>query len=301
MSKINQRTVQLVASPSTTKNILKENQLAPKKSLGQNFITDQNILEKMILAAELDASKAVVEIGPGLGALTQKLAQISGAVLAFEIDQRLIPILNRTFVHSPHVKIVHGDILKINIQEYIPDEFNAMSGVCVVANLPYYITTPILFKLLESSLSFDFIVVMIQKEVAMRLCAQPGSKDYGSLSISIQYHCLAEIVTQVPRTVFVPQPNVDSAIIRLKRRENPLVVVDDEHFFFEVIRNSFSQRRKTILNNLQAKYPELAKNQDIKTILTHCEIDSMRRAETLSIHEFAKLAHALHSATHAKN
>jgi 16S rRNA (adenine1518-N6/adenine1519-N6)-dimethyltransferase len=284
---------QRIASPTSTKTILKQFQLSPKKSLGQNFISDSAILDRMIQSAQLNSSKAVIEIGPGIGALTQQLAQVAGSVLAVEIDQRLIPVLSHTLAAYPHVHIVHGDILKINLKDHLPADFAQLTGVSVVANLPYYITTPIIFKLLEDKLLFEYIVIMIQKEVAERLCARPGSKDYGSLSIAIQYYCEPEIVSIVPRHVFVPIPNVDSAIIRLKRREAPLVAVDDEDFFFNVIRNCFTQRRKTILNNLQAKYPKDTIDFVMKDVLAECGIDPMRRAETLSIEEFALLAHAL--------
>lgn len=184
-------------------------------------------------AAGLDASKGALEIGPGIGALTEKLAQEAGAVTAVEIDQRLIPILQEVLEPYPHVRIHHGDVLKTDLGALFREDFANVSKVSVVANLPYYVTTPILMKLLEERLPLENIVVMIQKEVAERMAASPGTKDYGSLSIAVQYYSEPELVCIVPKTVFIPQPNVESAVIRLKVREQPPVEVDDENFFFK--------------------------------------------------------------------
>ncbi len=293
MRQNNPTTFASVATPSATKALMKKHQIVLKKSLGQNFITDQNILQKIIDAAQLDNTKGVIEIGPGIGALTQQLARVAGKVLAIEIDQRLLPVLAETLAPYPHTKIIHGDILKIDLKDYIQSEFESMTSISVVANLPYYITTPIIFKLLEEKLPIENIVIMIQKEVAERIHAQPGTKDYGSLSIAIQYHCHSEIICVVPRTVFVPEPHVDSAIIRLKLRTRPAVHVENEAFFFEVVRSCFVQRRKTILNNLSVKFSNYKAKLDLKAILLAIGIDPTRRAETLSIDEYAQLAVAL--------
>ncbi len=284
-----------VATPRKTKEIIQKHGITLKKSLGQNFLTDQNILRKIISAAELEKDKGALEIGPGIGALTQQLAKTAGRVVAVEIDQRLLPILAETLEPYPHAGVVHGDVLKLDLHSLFQQHFSGMAGVSVVANLPYYITTPIIMKLLEEKLPLDNIVVMIQKEVADRMAARPGTKDYGSLSIAVQFYCEAELVTIVPRTVFVPQPNVDSAVIRLRLRKSPPVQVTDEDFFFEVVQASFVQRRKTIFNNLAARYFTKETKGDLEALLLDCGIEPVRRGETLSMEEYARLAAALSS------
>ncbi|MFD0695719.1 16S rRNA (adenine(1518)-N(6)/adenine(1519)-N(6))-dimethyltransferase RsmA [Paenibacillus sp. GCM10027628] len=282
-----------VATPSKTKEILKRHDLVLKKSLGQNFLIDHNILNKIVSAAELGPDKGALEIGPGIGALTQQLAKLAGRVLAIEIDQRLLPILGETLEPYPHATVVHGDVLKLDLPELFRQHFAGVDGVSVVANLPYYITTPIIMMLLEQKLPLENIVVMIQKEVADRMAARPGTKDYGSLSIAVQFHCEAELVTIVPRTVFVPQPNVDSAVIRLRVRKTPPVDVQDEVFFFEVVQASFVQRRKTIYNNLAARFFTKETKGDLETLLLANHIEPQRRGETLSMEEYARLSSAL--------
>jgi 16S rRNA (adenine1518-N6/adenine1519-N6)-dimethyltransferase len=282
-----------VATPGNTKKIIKRHGIVLKKSLGQNFLIDQNILNKIVGAAELSSDKGVLEIGPGIGALTQQLAKAAGRVLAVEIDQRLLPILAETLEPYPHASVVHGDILKMDLPELFRQYLDGLAGVSVVANLPYYITTPIIMKLLEEKLPLDNIVVMIQKEVADRMSARPGTKDYGSLSIAVQFYCEAELVTIVPRTVFVPQPNVDSAVIRLRVRKAPPVDVQDEDFFFEVVQTCFVQRRKTIYNNLQTRFFTKETKHELEALLRSCGIDPIRRGETLSMEEFARLTDAL--------
>jgi len=289
----NRITPEDVATPSKTKEILKRHDLVLKKSLGQNFLIDHNILNKIVSAAELGPDKGALEIGPGIGALTQQLAKLAGRVLAIEIDQRLLPILAETLEPYPHASVVHGDVLKQDLPDLFRQHFTGVDGVSVVANLPYYITTPIIMKLLEEKLPLDNIVVMIQKEVADRMAARPGTKDYGSLSIAVQFHCEAELVTIVPRTVFVPQPNVDSAVIRLRVRKTPPVDVADEAFFFEVVQASFVQRRKTIYNNLGARFFSKETKSELEAILLACGIEPQRRGETLSMEEYARLCAAL--------
>lgn len=288
-----------IATPVRTKDILKKYGFSFKKSLGQNFLIDTNILKKIVSFANLEENSGAIEIGPGIGALTEQLARTSKKVVAFEIDQRLLPILNDTLSPYPNVKIIHNDVLEADVAEVISEEFDEINDIMVVANLPYYVTTPIIMKLLEEHLPIRGIVCMLQKEVADRISAKPGTKDYGSLSIAVQYYTEAETVMIVPKTVFVPQPNVDSAVIRLTKRERPAVTVTDETFFFQVTRASFAQRRKTLLNNLTSQLPDgKQKKEDILQALSASGIDPARRGETLSLEEFGLLSNELYPFFH---
>lgn len=284
---------QEIATPSRTQQILKKHGFTFKKSLGQNFLIDQNILNKIVSAAQLTEQSGVLEIGPGIGALTQRLAEHARKVAAVEIDQRLIPILSELFADQDHVAIIHGDILQIDVKQLISEQFADCASVHVVANLPYYITTPILLKLLEERHALSNIVVMIQKEVAERMAADPGGKEYGSLSIAVQYYCEPELVTLVPHTVFIPRPNVDSAVIRLKVRSEPPVSVKDEVHFFRVVKAAFAHRRKTIYNNLSS-FTGKQNKERLSAALLAAGVDPSRRAETVSIEEFARIADALY-------
>jgi 16S rRNA (adenine1518-N6/adenine1519-N6)-dimethyltransferase len=284
-----------IATPTRTKEILAKYGFSFKKSLGQNFLIDTNILRNIVDFGEVTSETAAIEIGPGIGALTEQIAKRAGKVFAFEIDQRLLPILEDTLSPYPNVTVIHQDILKANVADLIGEELKKYSDIKVVANLPYYVTTPIIMKLLQEAIPLTSIVVMLQKEVADRMAAKPGTKEYGSLSIAVQYYTKAETVMIVPKTVFVPQPNVDSAVIRLVVRDEPAVRVKDEEFFFEVVRASFAQRRKTILNNLTSNLPDGKANKaGIETALAHASIDPKRRGETLSIEEFGTLSDQLH-------
>jgi 16S rRNA (adenine1518-N6/adenine1519-N6)-dimethyltransferase len=288
-----------IATPVRTKDILKKYGFSFKKSLGQNFLIDTNILKKIVSFANLTEESGAIEIGPGIGALTEQLARTSKKVVAFEIDQRLLPILEDTLSPYPHVKVIHNDVLEADVAEVITEEFKDITDIMVVANLPYYVTTPIIMKLLEEHLPIRGIVCMLQKEVADRISARPGTKEYGSLSIAVQYYTEAETVMIVPKTVFVPQPNVDSAVIRLTRREQPAVKVTDEAFFFQVTRASFAQRRKTLLNNLTSQLPEgKQKKEEILQALSASSIDPGRRGETLSLEEFGRLSEELYPYFH---
>jgi 16S rRNA (adenine1518-N6/adenine1519-N6)-dimethyltransferase len=283
-----------IATPIRTRAILEKYGFSFKKSLGQNFLIDPNILKRIVDHANLTEESGTIEIGPGIGALTEHLARNSKKVVAFEIDQRLVPILKETLSPYPNVEIIHQDVLKADVKAVIDERFSDIRDLMVVANLPYYVTTPIIMKLLEEKLPIRGIVVMLQKEVADRISARPGTKEYGSLSIAIQYYTTAEIVMTVPKTVFVPQPNVDSAIIRLTVREKPAVEMQDEGFFFQVIKASFAQRRKTILNNLTNQLPNgKEKKESIIAALHEANVEPGRRGETLSIEEFANLSDAL--------
>lgn len=284
-----------IATPVRTRGILERYGFSFKKSLGQNFLIDTNVLKRIVEFAEIKEDTGAIEIGPGIGALTEQLARSSKKVVAFEIDQRLLPILAETLSEYSNVKVIHQDILKADVKKVIAEEFQDMDDIMVVANLPYYVTTPIILKILEDQLPIRGIVVMLQKEVAERISAKPGTKDYGSLSIAIQYYTKAEIVMTVPKTVFVPQPNVDSAVIRLTRREGPAVQVKDESFFFRIIRMSFAQRRKTLLNNLTSQLTNgKQKKAEIVAALQESGIDPIRRGETLSLEEFARLSDTLY-------
>ncbi|MDP5276937.1 16S rRNA (adenine(1518)-N(6)/adenine(1519)-N(6))-dimethyltransferase RsmA [Chengkuizengella sp. 2205SS18-9] len=286
-----------ISSPKNTKEIIKKYGFSFKKSLGQNFLIDQNILERIVNAAQLDQSKGALEIGPGIGSLTQSLTQTAGKVVAIELDQRLIPILNDLLKHYDNIEVIHGDVLKLDLRTILEEQFKEQTEISVVANLPYYVTTPIIMALLENQLPIENIVVMIQKEVAERMVASPGGKEYGSLSIAVQYYCEPEMVLTVPHTVFIPQPNVDSAVIRLKLRKKPRVHIEDSEYFFKVVQASFAQRRKTIINNLTSNLFTKDEKQKLISILESCEINPSRRGETLSIEEYARLSNRLREIT----
>ena len=284
-----------IATPIRTKEILAKYGFAFKKSLGQNFLIDPNILRNIVSHANLTENSGAIEVGPGIGALTEHLAREAKKVVSFEIDQRLLPVLEDTLSPYDNVKIVHSDILKADVEKVIAEEMPGIDDIMVVANLPYYVTTPILMKLLNDRLPIRGFVVMMQKEVADRITAKPGTKAYGSLSIAIQYYVTAEIAMVVPKTVFMPQPNVDSAVIRLIKHETPPVTVIDEDFLFQVTRASFAQRRKTIFNNLQNGLEGGKQNKQlILDALAASDVEPTRRGETLSIQEFGKLADELY-------
>ncbi|WP_144481338.1 16S rRNA (adenine(1518)-N(6)/adenine(1519)-N(6))-dimethyltransferase RsmA [Cytobacillus oceanisediminis] len=288
-----------IATPVRTKEILDKYGFSFKKSLGQNFLIDTNILNRIVDHAQLTDGSGAIEIGPGIGALTEQLAKRAEKVVAFEIDQRLLPILEETLSPYPNVKIIHSDVLKADVHAVMEQEFAQFKDVMVVANLPYYVTTPILMKLLEERLPIRGIVCMLQKEVGDRISAKPGTKEYGSLSIAVQYYTKAETVMIVPKTVFMPQPNVDSAVIRLTLHDEPPVKVKDEAFFFHVTRSSFAQRRKTILNNLTSQLPDgKLKKESIQAALQQAGVEESRRGETLTIEEFAQLSNALYPYFH---
>ena len=283
-----------IADYSVTRAILERHGFTFKKSFGQNFLTDTNILQKIVDTAELDKEVNVIEIGPGIGALTEFLAENAAEVMAFEIDDRLVPILADTLRDFDNVTVINEDILKADLQAHIQNFKNPELPIKVVANLPYYITTPILMHLIESKIPFSEFVVMMQKEVADRISAQPNTKAYGSLSIAVQYYMTAKVAFVVPRTVFVPAPNVDSAILKMVRRSEPRVAVKDEDFFFKVARLSFVHRRKTLWNNLTGAF---GKSEEVKERLTRAleqaDIKPSVRGEALSIADFARLSDAL--------
>ena len=285
-----------IADYSVTRAILERHGFTFKKSFGQNFLTDTNILQKIVDTAEIDKNINVIEIGPGIGALTEFLAESATEVMAFEIDDRLVPILADTLRDFDNVTVVNQDILKVDLAQYMAEFKNPDLPIKVVANLPYYITTPILMHLIESGIPFSEFVVMMQREVADRISAQPNTKAYGSLSIAVQYYMTAKVAFIVPRTVFVPAPNVDSAILKMVRRDQPAVEVQDEKFFFKVSKASFVHRRKTLWNNLTSYF---GKSEETKGKLTaaleRANLSPSVRGEALSLEEFARLADALKS------
>ena len=283
-----------IADYSVTKAVLERHGFTFKKSFGQNFLTDTNILQKIVDTAEIDDQVNVIEIGPGIGALTEFLAERAAEVMAFEIDHRLVPILADTLRDFDNVTVVNEDILKVDLAQHIQNFKNPDLPIKIVANLPYYITTPILMHLIESGIPFSEFVVMMQKEVADRISAQPNTKAYGSLSIAVQYYMTAKVAFIVPRTVFVPAPNVDSAILKMVRRPEPAVAVEDESFFFKISKASFTHRRKTLWNNLTGYF---GKTEEVKDKLTkaldQAGLSPSVRGEALSLAEFASLADAL--------
>lgn len=285
-----------IADYSVTRAILERHGFTFKKSFGQNFLTDTNILQKIVDTAEIDKNVNVIEIGPGIGALTEFLAESAAEVMAFEIDDRLVPILADTLRDFDNVTVVNQDILKVDLAQYIAEFKNPDLPIKVVANLPYYITTPILMHLIESGIPFSEFVVMMQKEVADRISAQPNTKAYGSLSIAVQYYMTAKVAFVVPRTVFVPAPNVDSAILKMVRREQPAVEVQDEKFFFKVTKASFVHRRKTLWNNLTSYF---GKSEEVKAklenALAKANLVANVRGEALDLVAFARLSDALKS------
>lgn len=278
----------IIASPQVTQHILNRFKLRADKKLGQNFLIDENVVRQIVEAAELSEADTVLEVGPGIGTLTQGLAESKAKVVAVELDTRLLPVLATTLNGYDNVRVVHGDILKVNIMEEVgAPEFK------VCANLPYYITTPIIFALLEKRLPMERLVAMVQKEVAERMAAQPGGKDYGALSVAIQYYTEPEIAFIVPPTSFIPAPAVDSAVIVCKRRSKPPVEVCDEALFFRVVKAAFSLRRKMLSNSLKNMG---IKSEQVAKWLELAGVDGKRRAETLSLEDFAKLTNSFNEA-----
>lgn len=277
-----------LTSPKTIKNIQTQFGFTFKKGLGQNFLTSPVVLEDIVDAAEIDGG--VIEVGPGFGVLTKELSAAADKVVSIEIDDRLLEVLEYTLAECDNVKIINGDILKLDLHKLFAEEFPNQT-VSVAANLPYYITTPIITKLLEERLPIRNIVVMVQKEVAQRLQAKPASKDYGAVTLMCRYYTEPEIVTIVPAGLFVPPPKVDSAVLKLKVLDKPRVDVKNEKIFFRTIKAAFSQRRKTLLNCLSSNFS--FSKDELTEIMESAGIEPSRRGETLDINEFAKLSDKL--------
>ena len=274
----------VIASPEVVHYICKRFDIKMSKKLGQNFLIKRGIVDEIIHAAELTPGEPVLEVGPGIGTLTQGLAQSGADVTAIELDRRLLEVLDTTLASYDNVRIIHGDVLKLDVPSIMNHK-----PFKVVANLPYYITTPIIMSLLESKLPIERLVVMVQKEVALRMVAKPGTKDYGALSVAVQYYTEPDIVLDVPPKSFLPAPAVTSSVIRCVLRDKPPVDVIDEKLFFRVVKAGFAQRRKTFANTM--KTTGLSKDR-IEELLAKANIDGQRRGETFTLQEFADVANA---------
>ncbi len=280
-----------ISSPKRTKEIVQKYGFKFSKSLGQNFLIDQNILDNIVEGSNISKDDYVIEVGPGIGSLTQNIAEKSKSVVAIEIDKTLIPILNDTLKDYSNVEVINEDVLKLDLHKLINEKFKG-NRAKVIANLPYYVTTPIIMKFLEERVPVQSLTIMIQKEVADRMQAKPGTKDYGALSIAVQYYCNPKILLKVPPSVFIPQPKVESTVIKLDILETPKVYVENEDLFFALVKDAFGKRRKTLLNALSTG--DLKLNKDLlKDVLFSSGIDENRRGETLTIEEYGLLANNL--------
>lgn len=273
---------------SKTRNIVHHFGFKFSKSLGQNFLINQDVLDSIVDAVEIDNETSVIEIGPGIGTLTQELAKKAEKVVAIELDENLIPVLSETLANYNNIKVLHEDALKVDFKKLINDE--GLKKVKVAANLPYYVTTPIITKLFEDKPGIESITVMIQKEVADRIAAAPGTKDYGALSLLVQYYSEVDTICVAPKECFIPQPKVESEVIRMTIRQEPAVSVKNEKLFFTVIRAAFNMRRKTLWNALK---PLGISPESLKKAFEDSSIDPQRRGETLSMEEFGRLSDAI--------
>lgn len=281
-----------LGNPTNTIQVLQKYGFNFQKKFGQNFLIDANILENIIEAAEVTKEDCVLEIGPGIGTMTQYLAEHAREVIAVEIDKNLIPILGDTLSAYDNVTVINEDILKVDINKIV-QERNAGKPIKVVANLPYYITTPIIMGLFESHVPLDSITIMVQKEVADRMQVGPGTKDYGALSLAVQYYAKPKVMLNVPASCFMPRPNVDSAVIKLTRYQDPPVKAQDEKFMFDVIRASFNQRRKTLVNGLTNAAGLKVTKMSVLSALERMQLPETIRGEALTLEQFAQLADIL--------
>lgn len=281
-----------LGNPARTKEVLAKFNMSAKKKFGQNFLIDNGVLEGIVEAAGVTDKDCVLEIGPGIGTLTQYLGDSAKKVVAVEIDKTLIPVLADTLSEYDNITVINEDVLKVDIEEIVV-KYNEGRPIKVVANLPYYITTPIIMKLFESGAPIESVTVMVQKEVADRMSMGPGSKDYGSLSLAVGFYARATEVMEVPPSSFIPQPGVGSAVVHLERYEQPKVTVKDEKFLFDIIRTAFNQRRKTLSNSLSGN-PQLGvSRQQVTDALTEMGIDERARGEVLTLEQFAELSDIL--------
>ncbi len=283
-----------LGNSARTKEVLARYNMSAKKKFGQNFLIDGGVLEGIVEAAGVTDKDCVLEIGPGIGTLTQYLAEAAGRVVAVEIDKTLLPVLADTLSEYDNVTVINEDVLKVDIDKII-EEYNEGRPIKVVANLPYYITTPIIMKLFESGALIESITVMVQKEVADRMAAGPGNKDYGSLSLAVGFYAEANTVIDVPPSSFIPQPNVGSAVVKLTKYPEPKVNVKDSKYLFEIIRTSFNQRRKTLSNSLSNNASLGVSRDKVGAALVKMGIDERARGETLTLEQFAELSDILQS------
>ncbi|WP_338560754.1 16S rRNA (adenine(1518)-N(6)/adenine(1519)-N(6))-dimethyltransferase RsmA [Paraclostridium sordellii] len=286
-----------LSSHRKTKEVVDKHGFKFSKSLGQNFLIDDNVIDRILDGARLSKGDKIIEVGPGIGTLTREMGRLADKVVAIEIDKTLIPILKDTLDEFENIEVINQDILKVNVEDLVKEKLNG-GPVKLVANLPYYITTPIVMKFLEEDIPVTDIVVMVQKEVADRMNANPGTKDYGALSVAVQYYCDTEIVAKAPRHMFIPQPNVDSTVIGLHVREERKYNVDSEDIFFKTVKAAFGQRRKTLLNALGTL--GFLNKDEIREVLNEANIDEKRRGETLSIEEFANLSNCVNKRVPSK-
>lgn len=280
-------------APSTIREIKEKHGFRLSKSLGQNFLTDKNIIDEIVASAQINPNDLVVEIGPGIGVITTEAAKYAKKVIAVEIDKNLIPILKETLEGRENIEVINQDILKTDVNSLIDSCSENFTGIKILGNLPYYITTPIIMKLLEDGVKADSITIMMQKEVADRINALPGTKAYGALSVAVQYYCTAEAVVNVPKEVFIPQPKVDSTVLRLQIRKEKPVLLENREMFFKCVKAGFGQRRKTLLNSLMGI--DGITKEIVRKALDEVGIDSSRRAETLDLKEFAELSNEIFS------
>ena len=281
-----------LSNPQRTIEVIKKYEFCFQKKFGQNFLIDGHVLDKIIAGAGVTKDDMVLEIGPGIGTMTQYLAEAAGKVVAVEIDRNLLPILQETLADYDNVKVIHADVLSLDLEKLVQEE-NGGRPIKVVANLPYYITTPIIMALFEQHVPLANVTVMVQKEVAARMKSGPGSKDYGALSLAVQYYAKPDIVANVPCNCFMPRPNVDSAVIRLTRYEEPPVQVKDEKMLFKIIRASFNQRRKTLQNGLNNSSELNFTKDQIAAAIAEAGFSPSVRGEALTLEQFAKLTDIL--------
>ncbi|MCL6610414.1 MAG: 16S rRNA (adenine(1518)-N(6)/adenine(1519)-N(6))-dimethyltransferase RsmA [Peptococcaceae bacterium] len=283
-----------LAAPSAVRKLMERHGFHCRKSLGQNFLVDANIVNKIISSAALDGEDTVVEIGPGLGVITRAAAMRAKKVVSLELDRGLKPVLEETLQGLDNVHVIFGDAMETDLDGIVGACTGHRGPYKLIANLPYYITTPLIMRLLRSGFNISLFVIMVQQEVAERIAALPGGKEYGSLSVAVQYYTEAGYLFRVPRTVFIPRPEVDSAVVRLARRSKPAAEVRDEELFFKIVRGSFGQRRKTILNALGTAFDHIPREK-LRKLLMAAGIDPGRRGETLGLAEFAAIAGEMHS------
>ena len=293
--------MQNLINPQNTIQFMKQHGISAKKRFGQNFLIDKRVLDRIIEGAEITKQDIVLEIGPGIGTLTQALCEAAAFVLAVEIDRDMIPLLQENLSQYDNYEIINEDVLKLDIKQLIEEKQKSLntenaSRIKVAANLPYYITTPIIMQLLESRLPISSITVMVQKEVADRMQAAPGTPDYGALSLAVQYYARAEITAKVPPNCFIPRPGVDSAVITLKCHEEPPVTVQDDRYMFKLIKAAFSQRRKTLVNALKNDASLKLSKEQAEAAIKKLGLDINIRGERLSLTDFARLSDELDKA-----